>query len=79
LNHCITTEQLKEYFGGREYGDYDEFIQFLGKTRGAVRLSIGLATTIADIENFIYFAKTMLNKKIPEGVIEVLDCQAEIA
>ena len=64
LNHGIGKDQLKNYFESRSIGDYDEFISFLGKPRGAVRLSIGLATTISDIEKFISFAKSLLNKTI---------------
>jgi hypothetical protein len=69
LNHGITREQLHEYFEGRENGDYDEFITFQGRPRGAVRLSIGLATTIADIEKFFLFAKLLLNKTADKPII----------
>ena len=33
--------------------------------RGAVRISIGIPTTRADIKGFIGFAKGLLNKKVP--------------
>ena len=79
LNHKITKEQLQKYFDGRIYGDYDEFIEFLGKTRGAVRLSIGIATTVADIEKFMLFAKMLLNKTIKTDISETLVCRAEVA
>lgn len=65
LNHCLTANQLKSYFTEREHGDYYDLIKFLGKIRGAVRLSIGIATTRDDIEKFIRFAKTLLNRTIP--------------
>lgn len=62
LNHGITKEQLQNYFEGRKEGNYDEFISYRGRTRGAVRLSVGLATTTSDIERFFLFAKMLLNK-----------------
>jgi molybdenum cofactor sulfurtransferase len=66
LNHCISAEQLKNYFTGRDRGDYYDFIHFTGKLRGAVRLSIGLPTTKTDIEKFMCFAEKLLNKRVPE-------------
>ena len=71
LNHGITREQLQEYFEGREQGDYDEFITFQGRPRGAVRLSVGLATTIADIEKFFLFARLLLNKTADKPIIHL--------
>ena len=65
LNNCLSADQLKNYFTSRDHGDYDDMKQFLGKMRGAVRISIGIPTTIADIEKFISFAKKLLNKSVP--------------
>jgi len=73
LNHGISADKLKDYFEGRECGDYYDFINFLGKTRGAVRMSIGLSTTVADIEKFIHFGKTLLNNTVPGNVLQALD------
>ncbi len=72
LNHGITKEQLQNYFEGREQGDYDEFITYQGKPRGAVRLSVGLATTIADIEKFFTFARLLLNKTAEKPLIPAI-------
>lgn len=69
LNYSISAEQLKNYFTSREYGEYDDFIHFTGKMRGAVRLSVGIPTTTSDIGKFIRFAKTLLNKKVPEELL----------
>lgn len=78
LNHWISEYQLKNYFTGREHGDYDDMIQFTGRMRGAVRISFGLATTAIDIVKFIHFAKSLLNKSIPEAGLRVLDCSLPI-
>lgn len=63
LNHCLSAEQLKAYFVSRESGDYFDFIQYTGKLRGAVRVSIGIPTTKTDLERFISFAKQLLDKR----------------
>ena len=69
LNHELSAEQLKKYFTSRDHGDYYDFINFTGQLRGAVRISIGLATIKADIEKFISFAGTLLNKTIPQNIL----------
>jgi molybdenum cofactor sulfurtransferase len=62
--HNLAAEDVENYFTSRANGDYDDMIQFLGKGRGAVRISFGLATTTADIEMFFCFAKSILNKPV---------------
>ncbi len=69
MNHCIPEDQLKKYFIGREHGDYYDVINFLKTERGAVRLSIGIATTKTDIVKFIKFTKKFLNKIVPGSMI----------
>ena len=66
LNHCILPEVLKDYFTSRDQGDYYDFINFTKKMRGAVRVSIGIATTRADLRKFHTFLKRFLNKQVPE-------------
>jgi molybdenum cofactor sulfurtransferase len=68
LNHSISAEQLNQYFTSRDQGDYDDMMNFLGKMRGAVRVSIGLPTTAADIGKFIRFVKTLANKRVPKEI-----------
>ena len=69
LNHELSAEQLKKYFTSRDHGDYYDFINFTGQLRGAVRISIGLATIKADIEKFMNFAGNFLNKSIPQNIL----------
>jgi selenocysteine lyase/cysteine desulfurase len=64
LNHRLSEEQLRSYFVSRDQGDYFDFIHFIGRMRGAVRISIGLATTRADIEKFVRWGKTLLNRTV---------------
>lgn len=62
--HCLSKEQLQSYFTSRKDGDYFDNIHFLGEMRGAVRVSVGIATTSKDIEKFFDFAKAFLDKSI---------------
>lgn len=54
-NHGIADEVLKGYFADRENGDYFDFMDHSGIQRGAVRISVGIATNRADIEAFMAF------------------------
>ena len=58
INNCITSEELSTYFTSRESGDYHDMIKFLHKMRGAVRVSVGIATTKQDLDEFIQFVKS---------------------
>ncbi|MBI1265825.1 MAG: aminotransferase class V-fold PLP-dependent enzyme [Cryomorphaceae bacterium] len=62
VNNCVSTDELARYYTSRDKGDYYDMIAFLGKMRGAIRLSVGLATTKADIDEFVKFASTLLDK-----------------
>ena len=67
LNHGLSSDQLKSYFTERGHGDYDDFVNFTGKMRGAVRISIGIPTTKSDIDKFVGFAKGLLNKALHQA------------
>lgn len=69
LNNSLSADQLKNYFTSRDQGDYDDMIKFLGKLRGAVRISFGIATTKDDIGKFIRFAKKFLNSSVSNKAI----------
>lgn len=62
VNNCVSTDELARYYTSRDKGDYYDMIAFLGKMRGAIRLSVGMATTKADIDAFVKFASTLLDK-----------------
>jgi len=74
LNNGLSPEELKNYFTSGEHGDYDDFINYSKKPGGAVRISIGIATTRADIEKFIRFAEKFLDKSISAFSME-FPCQ----
>lgn len=79
LNNGISKEVLKAYFTSREKGDYDDFIRSCDRLRGAIRISIGLATIKEDIERFISFAKKFLNKVLPMPGKEIPSANLAIA
>jgi selenocysteine lyase/cysteine desulfurase len=68
MNNDIPEDQLRAYFLSRSDGDFGELMQFLSRSRGAVRVSFGLPTTTGDIRRFILFAEKLLNKNVPAGV-----------
>lgn len=63
-NHNLSEIKLKEYFQTDGEKDYFKLIKFIGQKRGAVRVSIGYISNFKDIETFLDFCKTYLNKKI---------------
>ena len=63
LNNSISELQLRQYFTSRTDGDYEDMISVLGKTRGAIRISLGLPANESDIQRFITFCKRFIGKK----------------
>lgn len=54
-NNCLTSEELVSYFSSNKNGNYHSMMNTLQKMRGAVRISIGIATTKKDIDTFLQF------------------------
>ena len=61
-NNCLTDNELATYYSSHESGDYKDMIKFLGKMRGATRISVGIATTKKDIDILMNFMNELLNK-----------------
>ncbi len=64
INNCLSTQELSAFFLSRDKGNYFDMIRFLKKMRGAIRVSVGLATTKKDLDTFIEFVKSFRNKSI---------------
>jgi molybdenum cofactor sulfurtransferase len=64
INNCITTDEISKYFMSRDKGDYYDMIAFLGKMRGATRVSVGMATSKKDLDNFIDFVASLANQAV---------------
>lgn len=57
INNCITTAEMSTYFSTHDKGDYHDMVATLGKMRGAIRVSVGLATNEADLDTFVDFVR----------------------
>jgi molybdenum cofactor sulfurtransferase len=68
LNNDISEDELREYFATRSNGDSADMMQFLSRSRGAVRVSFGIPTTTGDIRRFILFAEKLLNTTVPARI-----------
>ncbi|MCC6725452.1 MAG: aminotransferase class V-fold PLP-dependent enzyme [Saprospiraceae bacterium] len=71
VNNCVSTEELAKYFSSRKTGNYYDMITYLGKMRGAIRISVGIPTTEEDIERFIQFLQGYKNKMAVLGAHRV--------
>lgn len=64
INNLIKKEDMTEYFYSHENGDYYDMMKFLGKMRGATRVSVGIATTKADLLKFVEVVKNLVNQGV---------------
>jgi molybdenum cofactor sulfurtransferase len=56
-------EDLANYFREKERMTYDQFVHAIdGQKAGALRISVGLATTFADVYRFMQFAHTFVDR-----------------
>jgi selenocysteine lyase/cysteine desulfurase len=60
INNCITSEELSLFYSSRTDVHYDK-VHFLGKMRGAIRVSFGLMSNYSDCEKFIAFCRQFLS------------------
>ena len=67
INNSIEQDDLSSYFANRKKADYWDMVYFLGKLRGAIRISVGIPTTTRDIDRFINFTKMFINKIVPSN------------
>lgn len=61
ITNCITSEELSVFYSSRDDAKYDK-IHFLGRMRGAIRVSLGLMTNYKDCERYLAFCKSFLDK-----------------
>lgn len=59
ITNCITSEELSFFYSSRSDNHYDK-IHFLGKMRGAIRISLGLMTNRRDCEKYLDFCREFL-------------------
>lgn len=59
VNNCLTRDELSKYYVSHEKGNYKDMINYLGKMRGATRVSVGMGTNKADLDAFISFVDSL--------------------
>jgi selenocysteine lyase/cysteine desulfurase len=61
----FTKEDLAPCFRDKDRLTFEQFLHVIdGKTTGALRASIGLATTFADVYKYVRFAQTFVNRHV---------------
>jgi hypothetical protein len=69
----FTADDLRVCFKDKDSQTYEQFLHVIdGKTTGALRASLGLVTTFADVYTYVQFAKTMID-------LRVLSCYARFS
>lgn len=69
INNCITDVELSKYYINRDANSgYKDMIETLGKMRGAVRVSVGIGTNQADLDEFVEFCQSVRNRSVAEIV-----------
>ncbi|HLZ23802.1 MAG TPA: aminotransferase class V-fold PLP-dependent enzyme [Ktedonobacterales bacterium] len=59
----FTADDLLVCFKDKDSQTYEQFLQVIdGKTTGALRASLGLVTTFADVYTYVQFAKTLIDR-----------------
>jgi len=59
---CVSNEESMRYYSFMEKEDYDykKLVVLLGRMRGAMRVSVGYITDLADVNKFIGFLRSYL-------------------
>lgn len=63
-NNCLTSSEIANYFESRETGSYTDMVSYLEKMRGAIRISVGIATTNKDLQFYLRFVQSLKDKTI---------------
>ncbi len=69
IAHGLTKQEMAACFQNEERMTFEHFLAVIecteGKSAGAIRISIGLATNFADIYRFMAFARGFLDQTVP--------------
>jgi selenocysteine lyase/cysteine desulfurase len=57
ITNYLTEQELSKYFLGRSEGGYQDMVDYLQKSRGSIRVSVGIATNKNDLDQFISFVE----------------------
>ena len=64
INYCVNTEELKLFFATRKSGNQYDLMDYMNSMRGSTRVSVGIATVKKDLDAFINFASSFMDKKL---------------
>jgi molybdenum cofactor sulfurtransferase len=65
-NNCLMPDELADFFKMRDKGDYKDMISFIGRLRGAIRISLGMVSNFEDIRQFYVFISSFKNRAAQE-------------
>ncbi|MCH8486713.1 MAG: aminotransferase class V-fold PLP-dependent enzyme [Candidatus Cyclonatronum sp.] len=68
INSCVSTEEIARYFASRDRHSLPDMVKFLGRMRGATRVSVGIANVQKDLDTFVDFVASLKNKTIAEAL-----------
>ena len=61
----LTQESLEQCFKDKDRLTYEQFLQVIdGQTTGALRVSVGIASTFADVYHYMQFARTFIDRQM---------------
>jgi selenocysteine lyase/cysteine desulfurase len=61
----FTANDMLMCFKDKDNQTYEQFLHVIdGKTTGALRASLGLVTTFADVYTYVQFAKTFIDRYV---------------
>ncbi len=62
----FSQDEMLACFRDKDSASFEQFLQIIdGKTTGALRASIGLASTFADVYKYVRFAESFVDKRLP--------------
>ncbi len=69
INHSITTQESSLYLS-KPNMSFNDTVYLIGRMRGAVRVSLGIATNQNDLDEFIAFCQTISNLSVQEVMFQ---------
>jgi selenocysteine lyase/cysteine desulfurase len=60
INNALQGKDLEAYFDSRDEGGYQDMVDYLQRMRGAIRISLGLASNFKDVYRFVELVRTFL-------------------
>jgi selenocysteine lyase/cysteine desulfurase len=68
VNSCVSTDEFAMYFSGVGSMSFADIRNYFGRLRGAIRISVGIATVARDVEKFIVFLEEFAGSRQEEPI-----------